>query len=89
MRPEDQRREGLEELARESDRIVNLILHTSLPRVDVEIQIENLRQECARRYPGSEELFEMIYASRFRRIWQQWNRDRPHEDDLAESAWGE
>jgi hypothetical protein len=82
MRPEDPRREGLEELARRSDRIVNLILHTTMPRVDVEIQIENLREECARQYPGREELFEMIYASRFRRIWQQWSQDRPHEDDL-------
>jgi len=29
------RREALEQLAREADRIVNLILHTSMPRVDV------------------------------------------------------
>lgn len=89
MRPKDLRREGLEELARRSDHIVNLILHTAMPRVDVEIQIENLREECARQYPGREELFEMIYASRFRRIWQQWQKDRPMTDDVARSAWSD
>ena len=42
------RREALEQLAREADRIVNLILHTSMPRVDIEIQIQNLREEFLR-----------------------------------------
>jgi len=79
---EDRRaREGLEELSRQSDRIVNLILYSSLPRIDIEIQIENFREECLRRYPGSEDLFEMIYASRFRRIWQQWEKERPQDKE--------
>jgi len=74
-------REGLDALARESDRIVNLILHTSMPRVDIDIQIENFREECLRRYPGSEPLFGMVYGSRFRRIWDQWEADRPRENN--------
>ena len=73
-------REGLDELSRQSDRIVNLILYSSLPRVDIEIQIEQFREECLRRYPGSEDLFEMVYASRFRRIWQQWEKERPQDE---------
>jgi hypothetical protein len=80
-------REGIDAMAREADRIVNLILHSSLPRVDIEIQIENFRAECLRRYPGSDDLFEMIYASRFRRIWEQWQADRPDADDITRSAW--
>jgi hypothetical protein len=79
-------REDLATLAREADRIVNLILHTDMPRVDINIQIENLREECARRFPGTEDLFEMIYGSRFRRIWEQWSADRPVADELA-AAW--
>ena len=82
-----QTREGLETLAREANRIVNLILHTDMPRVDIQIQIENLREECEERYPGSGDLFEMIYASRFRRIWEQWAKDRPVADEIAVSAW--
>jgi hypothetical protein len=80
-------RGDLDAMARESDRIVNLILHSGLPRVDIDIQIEQFREECLRRYPGSDDLFEMIYASRFRRIWQQWEADRPHTDDITRSAW--
>jgi len=74
-------REALEQLAREADRIVNLILHTNMPRVDIEIQIQNLREEFLRRYPEAADLFEMVYASRFRRIWDQWEADRPREND--------
>ena len=81
MTTETARREALQELAREADRIVNLILHTSLPRVDVEIQIENFRQDFLRRCPEAGNLFEMIYASRFRRIWDQWEADRPAEGE--------
>ncbi|MBE3099047.1 MAG: hypothetical protein IMZ44_18185 [Planctomycetes bacterium] len=84
---EDRRaREGLDELSRQSDRIVNLILHSSLPRVDIEIQIEQFREECLRRYPGSEDLFEMVYASRFRRIWQQWEKERPQDEGDFEAV---
>lgn len=89
MKPDALTRESLDALARESDRIVNLILHTSLPRVDIEIQIEGFREECLRRYPGSEDLFEMVYASRFRRILEQWGEERPRADEAARSAWDE
>jgi hypothetical protein len=89
MRTDATARLRLDELARESDRIVNLILHTSLPRVDIEIQISNFRDECLRQYPGSDDLFEMIYAARFRRIWRQWQAERPHQDEITRAAWEE
>ncbi|HUX17249.1 MAG TPA: hypothetical protein VMW52_12305 [Phycisphaerae bacterium] len=81
------RREALEQLAREADRIVNLILHTSMPRVDIEIQIQNLREEFLRRYPEAADHFEMVYASRFHRIWDQWEADRPTEGEPWQTAW--
>ena len=80
-------REALEQLAREADRIVNLILHMSMPRVDIEIQIQNLREEFLRRCPEAADLFEMVYASRFRRIWDQWEADRPVEGEPWQTAW--
>jgi len=55
MTSEADRRQAMAELAREADRIVNLILHSDLPRVDVEIEIENFREACLRRNaPGFE-----------------------------------
>lgn len=89
MNTSETEREGLAELARESERIVNLILHTSMPRVDIEIQIENFREECLRRFPGSDDLFEMVYAARFRRIWQQFHQERPTEGEPWSTAWDE
>ncbi|HUU10710.1 MAG TPA: hypothetical protein VM431_09245 [Phycisphaerae bacterium] len=89
MKPDARQREALDDLSRESDRIVNLILHTGLPRVDIEVQIQNFRAKCLRRYPDGDALFEMIYASRFRRILEQWGDERPETDDITRSAWGE
>ncbi|MFO8014249.1 MAG: hypothetical protein R6X20_13195 [Phycisphaerae bacterium] len=74
------RREAMADLAREADRLVNLILHSDLPRVDIQIEIENLRERCLSRYPDGEALFDMIYASRFERIWEQWGDERPGGD---------
>ena len=44
-------REAMADLARRADRIVNLILHSDLPRVDIEIEIETFREACLRQYP--------------------------------------
>ncbi len=71
------RRRPMADLGRRADRIVNLILHSDLPRVDIQIEIETLRERCLRRYPDGETLFDMIYASRFERIWEQWGDERP------------
>jgi len=59
----------------EADALCRLILTTDLPWIDIEIQIEKLRQKCARLFPGKTELFEMIYVSRFLRLWEQWRED--------------
>jgi len=69
--------EPAEELKRESDRIVNLILHSDLPWVDIAIEIEKLRDRCAQIDPSHLDLFEQVYDSRFKRIWEQW---REQED---------
>jgi len=89
MEPPAPCREALDEMSREADRIVNLILHTNMPRVDIDIQIEDFREACARRWPGCDGLFEMVYASRFRRIWEQWQQERPTDGEPWESAWDE
>jgi hypothetical protein len=57
---------------READEIASLILDTDLPWIDIELRIDRLRQEARRLFPRKTELFEMVYASRYRRLWRQW-----------------
>lgn len=62
----------LREFQRRADEISRLILGTALPWIDIEIQIEKLRWEAERLFPRRQRLFEMIYVSRYRRLWEQW-----------------
>jgi hypothetical protein len=65
-----------EDLARDSDRIVNWILHSDVAWVDVEIEANKMRLRVLDEAPESVDLFETIYPARFRRIWRQW-RETP------------
>jgi len=79
--PEDVAREeaAYRELQRAADRVSFLIVATDYPRIDIEIERRNLRELCRRLFPDKLELFEMIYAARFSRLWEQF---RPGEGDL-------
>ena len=61
-----------EQLMRESDRICALILFSDLEWIDIDIQINELREWCRDRLPERMELFEAIYTGRFERLWTQW-----------------
>jgi hypothetical protein len=69
----------LREFQREADRVSDLVLNTDLPWIDIEIQIEKLREEARRLFPGKDDLFELVYESRFRRLWEQW---RMNEEEV-------
>ena len=60
------------QLQRQADRITNLILHSDLPKIDIDIQIDNLRFWCKTLLPEKVDLFDRIYVSRFRRLWEQF-----------------
>ena len=60
------------ELARLADRVSVCVLSESYPEIDVVIAVENLRETAHEMYPDRDDLFEMIYVSRFRRLWQQF-----------------
>lgn len=62
------------ELKLRSDRICNSIFHEDLEWVDIAIQINDLRYFCEEHAPDQVELFDMIYASRFTRLWDTWGR---------------
>ena len=62
----------LGELQRAADRVSFLIVATDCPRVDIDIQRAELRRRCKTLFPDKMDLFEMLYESRFRRLWEQF-----------------
>ena len=72
-------REPMRELQRMADRVCTLILSSDLPAIDIEIEKSKVRDFCLDLYPDRERLYEMIYESRFERLWEQF-RD---EDDAV------
>lgn len=67
---EEERRIG--ELAREANKLAFLIVATDCPRVDVDIARAALRRRAAVLFPDKMDVFEMVYESRFRRLWEQF-----------------
>ncbi|MCX7014776.1 MAG: hypothetical protein NTW86_19880 [Candidatus Sumerlaeota bacterium] len=70
------------ELARASDRIVNLILHSDLEWIDIEIEADKMRQRVLAEAPEKISTFERIYPARFQRIWRQWRAPRVRETEF-------
>jgi len=66
------KRESMARLSRLADRVAVLVLRDDYPEIDVVIAFENLRETAEAMFPGTGELFEMIYSSRMRRLWKQF-----------------
>jgi hypothetical protein len=64
--------EKLAAFQRKADRIAFLIVASDYERIDIEIDKGELREECARVFPDKLELYDMIYESRFQRLWEQF-----------------
>jgi hypothetical protein len=64
--------EKLAAFQRKADRIAFLIVASDYERIDVEIEKAELRVECARLFPDKLALYDMIYESRFQRLWEQF-----------------
>ncbi len=65
-------RRKMARLARLADRVSVLVLREDYPEIDVIIAVENLREISSEMFPGTDRLFEMVYLSRFRRLWRQF-----------------
>ena len=66
------------ELRRRADRITWTLLYSELPRVDVEIAIQALRDWVREHLPDRLRLFEMVYEARWARFREQgWEKERP------------
>ena len=55
-----------------ADRVCVLILSSDLPAIDIEIEKNRVRAFCLELYPEQEQLYEMVYGSRFQRLWDQF-----------------
>jgi hypothetical protein len=62
----------MREVQRMADRVCTLILSSDLPGIDIEIEKNKVRERCLELYPDREDLFDMIYESRFQRLWDQF-----------------
>ena len=68
----DEEEENIRKLQRMVDRVCSLIVASDYPEVDIELEIEKVRERCRQLFPDKTDLFEMIYASRFKRLWDQF-----------------
>jgi hypothetical protein len=68
-------REVMHEVQRMADWVCTLILSSDLPAIDIEIEKNKVRERCLELYPDRELLYDMVYESRFQRLWEQFRND--------------
>jgi hypothetical protein len=56
-----------------------LILSGDVPAIDIEIEKDKVREQCLELYPEREELYDMIYESRFQCLWDQFRGEQQEE----------
>ena len=64
--------EAVHALQRQADRICEMIVTGEAAPIDIEIQQAALREAVARAFPDKQALYQLLYESRFRRLWQQF-----------------
>ena len=62
----------MREVQRMADRVCVLILSSELPAIDIEIEDNKGRERCLELYSDRGRLYEMVYESRFQRLWEQF-----------------
>jgi|WetSurMetagenome_2_1015567.scaffolds.fasta_scaffold1705323_1 hypothetical protein len=72
-------REEMAEVQRAADRVCVMILSSDLPAIDIEIEKSKVREQCLDLFPDREQLYEMVYESRFQRLWEQFREDEGEE----------
>ena len=66
--------EVLKRLQRMAERICEMIVSGEAALIDIEIQQEALHQAVLKAFPDKETVYQLIYESRFRRLWQQFRQ---------------
>lgn len=76
MGSEELKRQKMLELQRMADYVCMLIVASDYPQIDIEIEKAKVRNRCEELYPDRMDLYEMIYESRFDRLWYQFREAR-------------
>lgn len=69
-----EQKEKLEKLKSKVDKICTMILSKEYKKVDIEIEKNKFRKKFLRIFPDKEKLYNMIYESRFKRLWEQFRK---------------
>ena len=67
--------EAVRALQRQVDRICEMIIAGDAAPIDIDIQQTALRDAVAKTFPDKQALYQLIYESRFRRLWQQFRHE--------------
>jgi hypothetical protein len=70
--PDPERDDPAEALRRRADRVASMIVTSSCSDLECAIAERDLRMECLVLLPDRMELFDRIYAARFRRLREQF-----------------
>jgi hypothetical protein len=65
------------ELQRRANRVASMIVTSGCSRLECALAERELRMECLRLLPHRMELFDLVYASRFRRLREQFRDAAP------------
>ncbi|MBD3336734.1 MAG: hypothetical protein GF355_14575 [Candidatus Eisenbacteria bacterium] len=63
---------NVREMRAMADRISFMITATDYSKIDIELEKRKARTRCEELFPDRVYLFDMIYGSRFRRLWEQF-----------------
>lgn len=64
--------EAVRALQRQANRICEMIVSEDTAPIDIEIAQAALREAVANTFPDKQALYQLLYESRFRRLWQQF-----------------
>ena len=73
LRHEARRKMSL--LGKMADIVCRHILSSDYPAIDIEIEKKRLRDQAMELFPEKIQLYDMIYESRFRRLWNQFRAE--------------
>jgi hypothetical protein len=66
------REEEYRRLQRRTDRLCSLIISSGASQREIQSERQDLRAQALRLFPDRMDLYDMIYESRFDRLWQQF-----------------
>ena len=68
----DLEEENIEEIRRAAETIASLIVSSDYPAADIEIEKGKLRDLIGELFPDKLYLYDLLFESRFRRLWEQF-----------------